>query len=507
MLLALWLSYSWMFDGVTVPNERSRVYLAVSLVDCGSVSIDCAVERFGPVNDWARHEGHYYTDKAPGSSLLAAGVYAVARVFSAPEDWSIEGLINLERRFLMIPISLLGALLLLRTLAVLKIPRPIAVGSVLAWLVGTTALHYSGAFYGHQIVAVSLLAAVYWGIVRPPGGHRRWFEGGLFLGGVACGVAGLVEYQAIPLALVVACIAAYRAFRDGRAAHIAALVVGAAPFAALFLAYNALAFGGPLELSYGHLVSAAIQESHTRGIGGVGLPRWDAIHGVLFSLHRGLLVTSPVFLLLPLGFVLLWRRNRLLAAVVGTSIGLNLLVAFGADAWFGGWSFGPRLLVPTLGLAMVPVALSLAAVTEHRRKTLLGGVVWGALAVGVCYNQIVQAVFPELPENAVNPLRDVIFPMLADSQLVPNTSSALFGGRSALSLTPVVVGCVALLVWFARILQREAGLRVWVKWSFGAVLLPVVFGGYVALQQPSWNDGQRASWSRLIDQWQEYEAR
>src|SRR5262245_57034982 len=65
------LAYSWMYSAISVPNERTRMYLTVALVDHGTFAIDAPLQRFGRVYDLARFGGHYYTDKAPGASLLA----------------------------------------------------------------------------------------------------------------------------------------------------------------------------------------------------------------------------------------------------------------------------------------------------------------------------------------------------------------------------------------------------------------------------------------------------
>ncbi|MFB6351598.1 MAG: hypothetical protein ABEN55_17345, partial [Bradymonadaceae bacterium] len=161
LLAAFHLAFSWLYLDLSVPNERSRIYLAVDLVDHGTLSIDRAVERFGRIPDLAAHEGHTYSDKAPGSSFLAAGVYWLVRRFSEPGDWTIEGLLRLMRTVLAIPIGMLGFFLLWRFLRRLGVENWIAELTAVGWLLGTTAFHYSTVYYGHQIVAVALLGALW----------------------------------------------------------------------------------------------------------------------------------------------------------------------------------------------------------------------------------------------------------------------------------------------------------------------------------------------------------
>ena len=500
--LAIVLGHSWMFSEITVPNERSRIYLTISLLDEGELAIDSAVVRFGPVNDWARHDGHYYTDKAPGSSFLALIPYAIVRCFSEPGDWSIQELVNLERTYLMIPLSLLGLLILLRILILLDVRRNARIVTVGAWLLGTTALHYSTAFYGHQIVAVCLLAAVHGLLLF----DRRTTRRGLSMAYTGCslGLAGLTEYQALPLAAAVAVYAVYAVFKHQQRKHLAWFVLGAAPFAVAFLLYHASAFGGPLDVSYNHIVSQAIQANHQRGIGGVGLPQWDAVIGSLFSLHRGLFTTSPIFLWVPFGLVLLHRRMRSLAVVVVVLLSLALLIIFGADVWYAGWSFGPRLLVPVMGVAMIPIAFAIDRVLDS--PPWLRGLVLGAVIVGVAYNELSQAVFPELPENALNPVVDIMIPMFRADIVTPNIISHYFGPTGGATLIPLAIALVGALVTATVIFAKGVQtLRGRVMLGLGTLIVPLIVVTFMEARGQTWSDRDREDWIGLVQQWQERE--
>ena len=84
VIVAALLAYSWMPEKIGVPNERSRVYQAVAIVDHGTIAIDQPYRRFGKILDVSIYGGHRYTDKAPGMGFLAAGIYGASRVFTAP---------------------------------------------------------------------------------------------------------------------------------------------------------------------------------------------------------------------------------------------------------------------------------------------------------------------------------------------------------------------------------------------------------------------------------------
>jgi hypothetical protein len=490
--IAVLLSFSWMFRSITVPNERTRVYLAVALVDDHTISINHSVERFGKTLDLAHFEGRYFTDKAPGSSLLGAVVYGAVRLFSPPDAWHIETLVNLMRSFLMIPFGLLGFWILRRWL------RSMSIGQVhidivsVTWILGTSAFHYSASYYGHQLAAVGLLGAMYFS-QRNGAGTTQHIR--LLAAGASAGFAGLVEYQSIVPAVLCLfyVIWRYRAFKP-----VLFFVLGAAPFAFLLLGYNWAAFGGPFELSYHHLVSKKLQHSHSVGIGGVSTPKLPAIFGSLLSLHRGLLVTSPIFVLLPFGLRRMWIQGeqRALSVVIGCIVAFYLWFIFSADVWHAGWGFGPRLLIPMMPLTMVPIAF--AAQRMHRSPWLWGGLL-GLAVAGVVYQQMVHVVFAELPETAKNPMKDLIVPALQKGVLSPNLISWYSGHQALESLIlPAVLLLVVLGVLISRHYKKNrltTGLKI-----SGSALLPIAaLSLAIVLAPPSWTPSKTKRFLRWMN--------
>src|SRR5688572_3424829 len=57
------------------PNENVRLQMTAAIVDDGTYRIDDVRRRWGWTNDAAVYEGHYYSVKAPGTSLLGVPVY------------------------------------------------------------------------------------------------------------------------------------------------------------------------------------------------------------------------------------------------------------------------------------------------------------------------------------------------------------------------------------------------------------------------------------------------
>src|SRR5215831_4614347 len=77
IVLLLFLAYGYFIPRGAMWNADTRLFLAASIVDDGSITLD----RYAPyTGDIASSGGHYYSDKAPGSSLLAVPVYAFVKL-------------------------------------------------------------------------------------------------------------------------------------------------------------------------------------------------------------------------------------------------------------------------------------------------------------------------------------------------------------------------------------------------------------------------------------------
>lgn len=505
LLVLVMVSWTWMFGDVSVPNERSRLYLAVALVDHGTVQIDEPIRQWGKIYDLAEKDGHYYSDKAPGSSFLGAAVYFVATLFKPAAEWRVKDLINLMRTWLMIPITMLGFFFLRRILRYLGVDPPVIDIVTLAWLLGTAAFHYGAAYFGHQIVAVALLAALWFVLVAEDWPTnlkhvRKWS----FAAGVAAGIAGMTEYQAaVPCVLLVGYVAA----GDARLRNhgLPMLLLGAAPFAAALFWYNDAAFGGPLELSYHYLADPGLREIHGQGIAGVTVPSWEYFSGSMFSLHRGLFTTAPLFLFALWGLWVMWDEvNGRLAALIGLTLLYFVAFVSSSNMWFAGWGFGPRLLVPGMGLWSIAVALGVQAAQVHPVSDALAR---GFAAVQIAYTQVVVAYFPEPPDSTRNPLHDVVPVMRAEGIASPNLGQNVLGMSASDSMT-VILGVTVVAVGI--VVMR--GMRT-MRWpNRGIVLAGVVashllFATIVSAVGPTWDDAQRQKWVRLIKRWDAREVR
>ncbi|MEC9399258.1 MAG: hypothetical protein VX475_16655 [Myxococcota bacterium] len=451
LLAMLAMLYSWMSPEITAPNERTRLYLTMAMLENGGIGIDDQVARYGKVFDLASREGTFYSDKAPGSSVIALPFVAVYLWLGGSS--SIEFLTNFARHWVMIPFALL-TLLLVRAISMrLGVERTIANQAAIALTVGTCFLHYGAAFFGHALVTcVALVAALAMyhcthdpqrgfeetsssredAVDDPPGKvHPAW----RFLLGFAGGLAFAIEYQAAVLCIAIA-IAYMSTRRNWNIKAILLPFVGAMiPILATF-AYNHAAFGGPFETSYGHLHHSFSKTLHSKGLFGIAGPTSASVHGLFFGLSRGMLLGAPIVMLGFFGVRMLWEKSRGLALYVGLGCAAYLLLITGTLIWHGGWGFGPRLLVPMFGLATIPGALALSRGSQNLQTSLLLRVY---LVAGILFNALVITAFPEIPPEVTSPLQSIALPMHAQGTPSPNLGMTLLGLKGSVSLAPLAM--------------------------------------------------------------------
>ena len=361
---------------INLPNVQdiTRLALSRSIAERGSVDID-PYHRL--TTDRAFYNGHWYSDKAPGLSLIALPTVEALRGIDAVTGrshlpvWKLVGHIWLIR-VLTSGIGLLAAAFLLGRAA--ESLRPgYAAPVVITFALGTIAGPLGVTAFEHDVAAAlgfgAFVLATRRATLVP-------------LAGALGGAAVFCEYQAALIVLVVALYVALRYRWRG----LLRFCAGGVPFAIGLGAYNWAAFGSPLHLSYKYVANQYTKDQQ-QGFFGIGTPTLHGAH-LLFLDGKGLLVGSPVDVAAAAGLVLLWRRG--IHAEAAVCIAVTLLFIFANMAYFepyGGTSPGPRYFVPTLpflalGLVeayhrlLVPTAiLAIWSVSV----TTFDGLTWGLL--------------------------------------------------------------------------------------------------------------------------------
>jgi hypothetical protein len=435
------------FSRIHSANELPRAYLVKAIVDDHTFAIDRGVARWGATADVSPSNGHQYSNKAPGSSLLAVPAYAAVRAVAG--EPSLAATLWICRVFAGILPMLAFLGLLWRFLARFAPDPHVRRLVMFAYAFGSLAMTYSMLFYSHQLGAICIASAWILGVEVA---EQRRGLGAMAAAGLLAGAAPLVDYQAVFAALPIAVYVVVKLWRRPelwRALAVAA--AGAAAPIAILLGYHAICFGSPWRTGYDASTTFAVFHQH--GFLGITELRWEAFWGSLVRSDNGLITLSPWWLLAIPGFVVLWRKGERGAVMVGASVAvLYLLFISSINFWRGGWEVGPRYIAAMLPFLLPPVA---AQLQEYSVKPGRLGVAAGLVGAGVCVYVLSSVTFPYWPDSVKHPLYDVTFRLLGDGLVAPNLGSVL-GVSGIAGIVPclaIVLGALGVTIW------RIAGAR------------------------------------------------
>lgn len=288
------------------------------------------------------------------TGLVATPIVAPAIAWIAWRDApDPAGWVRISRHLEKAAASVLTALAVVvfhALLTALAIPPTLALVAALTFAFGSQAFSTSAqALWQHGPGCLALVGALLC-LARASSGRGR----------TAARLAGFSALSVLAVAvrpsnlLIVAPFAALALWRHPRQW----LAVGAPALvgAALLLAYNVALFG---SAGGGYGVAAPLT--------------WDvgaALPGLLLSPGRGLFVYFPASLLLVVLLVLeprAFASGSSVAALIG--IGATLLLTAAWPNWWGGYSYGPRLLAETQPLILLLLALGIGATPSAARRT------------------------------------------------------------------------------------------------------------------------------------------
>ncbi len=467
LLVLLLVAYGWLFvffERINNPNELVRAYAARALVEDGTWSIgarELQGGRFvdtGPLQrDWgyvndkalvcddpAAHPpdcaGRLYAAKAPAASLLGAPVLAALRIFGPLRKTA--AVFALRWIWVILP-SVVFWILLRRWMLDAGVPEAAALACTLAGALGSLSLTYGQMLAGHQMAALALGAAflcAFWGKFRP-----FWF-------GFFAALAVALEYPSAPAAAILAAAALLRHRRGALR-----LALGAAPWILLLAQFHWSAFGAPWSTPYAHLENPAFVRDIAPGLMGISLPTWQRLYGSLFAPYLGLFFWAPWTALALVAPRWLRRADLVPFAVVLYYLVFQITHAL----WRSGWTVGPRYITPAVPFAAITVALLL------REAPRLLPVAAGLGAAGIAATGLASAVCQGFPLEVLNPLREVVWPLLSHGYSARNPLQLLGvpGLWSALPYFAALAVAIALLLRRDVIAIAVAALVILAQWS------------------------------------------
>jgi hypothetical protein len=296
---------------------------------------------------WEReYMGLRFSGYGAGTPLAGIPAYLLNKILAGVLPDSIGALAPLTNAVLVALIGVLVSLLM---------AGERRFGAVAVVLVASPFLPASLTFYSEPLSAAGLLACTV-GMTRRP----LWW-----LAGVGAAVAVLARPAMFPFVGLVV-LFGWKERASGRA--LVSALLGAGLGVGVSLLQNQLLRGNPFVSGYRG------QDFST--------PLATGLYGLLVSPERGLLVFWPMVVMPLLAWGALPPAMQSLTRLAGASLALSIALHGIFWTWHGGWTAGPRFLLPAMALAVPPVAWVVAhgnLLSVTRRGLLWLALGWSAL--------------------------------------------------------------------------------------------------------------------------------
>ena len=383
--------------------------------------------------DKALIDGHYYSEKAPAIVTMALPAFvATTRVQQfmgidpdSSEGWRVSQWIATAGSVGLV--AAVGGSAFFMTLL-----RPLGAAPALlatyALFLGTITFVYATSLFAHA-GTIGLLSIALWAALEQPSAPRD------YIAGLCAGLAVASEYPAV----IPAAVLGVYMFRKHplRAWRFALALM---PAALLILGKNYFVTGSPFRVSYGS--NPAFPRITSANAFGFGMPNLAVVRSLLWGEYRGLLFWSPVLLMAFPGLVIVQRRDRDMAAMIGGVFLLIVLQVASFYSWFGGNAVGPRYLAPALPF------LGLAAAYGIRRFPVPGAML---TMLSITLMAMVAAIAIDPPEDVATPLRSYYFARFEANRFADNLGTLLgLPLEASLAVPAIVVAAVSLSILSMR---------------------------------------------------------
>jgi hypothetical protein len=334
--------------------------------------------------------GLTYAKYGLGQSVVALPLYTLGMMGRA-----ITGSLSAPRFAAVMLNSLLTAItagLLLVLSRELEYSTRAGITLALAYAVCSPAWAYTHTFFSEPLVTLCLVAGALAAVRFSQREQIRW----LVLMGSILGLALLTRINAVAAlpALGLYLALTWRARQTSTRSIIQQATAALIAFglgAGLMVLYNIYRFNDPLDFGY--------RTSNWQ------TPFYRGLYGLTLSPGKGILWYAPVIVLGLASFrpfARRWPREAWLCA--GVPLGY-LLFHSAYTYWEGGWSWGPRLILPALPFILLPAS----AILDHRRQRpaaelalaliLVLGLVIQIPAIGGNYAHTLQRIYAVWPDE------------------------------------------------------------------------------------------------------------
>lgn len=331
-------------------NIASRLGLIKAIVEEKRLEIDSYHAGEFYTGDKSFVNGHYYSDKAIGASILGALAYMPIYGLAG----SLHGqlfIMLVTGLAISVPAALLAPLLYNTALSIVK-EKWIALTISLCICLGTPIFPYAGTFYGHSLAA-ALAFSVFALWMEVNQSNAPITPSRLFLSGFLIGFMVLTEYTTLIIAVILIGYMMHIVQSKQKSWNwkvVGLFFAGGAIPLIIFISYNWVCFGSPLAIGYANENLQEFKELHSEGLMGIGWPNFKTLLYMTVYPMQGIFLQSPVLLLTIGGWIMMLRKIFFRAEFITiTSVILVYFLAIsGLKIWWGGDAFTVRHLIPVL---------------------------------------------------------------------------------------------------------------------------------------------------------------
>ncbi len=473
------------------PNTASRAVPVYTLYNDNSLSIDNYEKK---VVDVSKINGHVYSNKAPLPTFLVYPYYLAYRGLGFHDlkeeklkEYPIYIYENIKPNYdgrsnllpetsaiLIIGDILCGAvpfviILLLSLFAVKNASLKISpVLLVMFAFYGSFMFAYSGAYTSHILAGMFALASYI--LIK----QKKYVFSGIMIGfamATEFPIAVLIPLWAILIYLNQNTVDSF----SKKLSKPVLFGLGVLPGLLIVLYYNYHLTGSFFKTPY----SYETHQQHKQGSEDVGFyyPSLSAFVGLVFSTYRGVLIYAPILIFMfwyalkngyrnlseKAGDKLAWLKSGMKNYLLMTILTYLLLYSAYYE-WDGGWSYGPRYLIPVLVIVLYEGVVYLSS------KSFSAYVFYGIATIGLLVTWMDKStkIF-ELPNNPAlygNPVSSIIFPDFFKHKFNANTLPVfLFDSNPVIAIYawPVlfVASLVFLAFWYSKLYgEKKALLKV-----------------------------------------------
>lgn len=424
ILLNLILS-SFHLDSWKNDNTTSRILPVVTFFESGTLQIDkyCHL-----TNDKSHIGDHYYSDKAPLPSLLIIPFFGLCKIigFISPDNGSYYG------RHVYIIGSLICGVVPFVLILLLTLKRIAGSTGFSPWLLGTLPFYssflfvFAGTSFNHMLSALFILLAYIF--LK----DRKYFQAGLF-----SGLAFLCEYI---VAVMIAVWILQILWNEKKLKPLMITGLGLLPSIIMILIYNFMITGNPFTMLYKFHTYQDLHQNY-----GFSHPSFQSLWGLLFSSYKGMFFYAPVLFLIV--FIILkndYKKSfkdifkNLLSNYLLIPCFVIILVTSAYFGWWGGWTFGPRLIL------FVAVLLTYEGIIFLSKQDFskLAFMLLTGIGIILTFSAKITVLY-SVPSEVKFPLTGLILPAMKTNQFNDGNLLTYFFH------TPPLIANIAWLILFA----------------------------------------------------------